>query len=424
MALVGCAAIAASAPAALGLGLPPLNTGLPTISGTAQEGQTVHCSTGTWLNSPTSYSYTWQRDLSNIASATSSSYTLASADVGHAITCTVVAHKADGDSLPAISAPIIPTAPPPPGAPTNVTAPSISPSSAHVGQAISCSTGTWDNSPTSYAYSWQRDGTDIAGATSSGYIVVTEDVDHQVTCTVIAHNSSGDSAPAVSGPIAPTGSADSAPQNTAPPRILGTAEPNRQLTCSPGSWNPTPDAFAFRWVRNGSVIAGASTSTYTVAVADVGQRIQCRVFASNQAGWNQATSAAVVPADKTPPVVSSFRVTNKRFAVGRKPAGASSKVKRGTHFVFKLSEPAQVTIKIQCVRPQRKAQHRARCKAGGKLSQDGAAGSDRIAFSGRIGNHALKPARYRATIVATDASRNASIPRRAGFVVVRSRHRR
>jgi RHS repeat-associated protein len=39
----------------------PANTGLPTISGSAFVGSTLTGTTGTWANSPTSYSYQWQR---------------------------------------------------------------------------------------------------------------------------------------------------------------------------------------------------------------------------------------------------------------------------------------------------------------------------------------------------------------------------
>jgi hypothetical protein len=40
-------------------------------------------------------------------------------------------------------------------------------------------------------------------------------------------------------------------------------------------------------------------------------------------------------------------------------------------------------------------------------------------FSGKIGRRRLKPGRYRATLVATDAARNASKPKRLRFRVVR-----
>ena len=70
----------------------PVNTVAPAITGTAQEGQTLTCSTGTWTGNPTpTYSYQWKRNGSNIGSATNSTYILVTADVGQSIKCTVTA---------------------------------------------------------------------------------------------------------------------------------------------------------------------------------------------------------------------------------------------------------------------------------------------------------------------------------------------
>ena len=68
----------------------PVNTVAPAITGTAQEGQTLTCSTGTWSGSPT-YTYQWKRNGSNIGSATNSTYVLVTADVSQSIKCTVTA---------------------------------------------------------------------------------------------------------------------------------------------------------------------------------------------------------------------------------------------------------------------------------------------------------------------------------------------
>ena len=78
-------------------GNPPVNSVAPALSGTAQEGQTLTCSTGTWSGTPT-YSYQWKRNGSNIGSATNSTYTLVTADVGQSIKCTVTATNALGSS--------------------------------------------------------------------------------------------------------------------------------------------------------------------------------------------------------------------------------------------------------------------------------------------------------------------------------------
>jgi beta-glucanase (GH16 family) len=83
---------------------PPVNTALPTISGTPTAGQTLQGSTGTWTNSPTSYARQWLRcdtagaNCVAIAGATSASYLLASADVGKTIRVRVTATNAAGSA--------------------------------------------------------------------------------------------------------------------------------------------------------------------------------------------------------------------------------------------------------------------------------------------------------------------------------------
>ena len=74
----------------------PVNSTLPSISGTPQQGNTVSCSQGSWTNSPTSYSYVWKRNGANIPGATSQNYTIVAADVGQSLTCAVTATNATG----------------------------------------------------------------------------------------------------------------------------------------------------------------------------------------------------------------------------------------------------------------------------------------------------------------------------------------
>ena len=51
-------------------------------------------------------------------------------------------------------------APGDPTGPVNVTLPQIT-GTASVGSELTCSTGTWDGAPASYAVSWQRDGVPV-----------------------------------------------------------------------------------------------------------------------------------------------------------------------------------------------------------------------------------------------------------------------
>lgn len=85
-----------------------------------------------------------------------------------------------------------------------------------------------------------------------------------------------------------------APSNSVAPAITGTAQEGQTLTCSTGTWSGSP-TYTYQWKRNGNNIGGATSSTYLVALADVGQNILCAVTATNFVGSATANSNTVVP---------------------------------------------------------------------------------------------------------------------------------
>jgi hypothetical protein len=100
-------------------GTSPSNTSPPTISGTAQQGQTLTASTGSWSGTtPISYAYQWQRCDSAGAScvpvvgASGSSYLLAAADVGSTMRVSVTANNSAGSATASSLATALVTAPP------------------------------------------------------------------------------------------------------------------------------------------------------------------------------------------------------------------------------------------------------------------------------------------------------------------------
>ena len=75
----------------------PANTVLPTISGTAQEGQTLTATAGTWTGTaPITYAYQWQRGLVDIPGATATTYAAVFDDVGTTLRVVVTASNAGG----------------------------------------------------------------------------------------------------------------------------------------------------------------------------------------------------------------------------------------------------------------------------------------------------------------------------------------
>ena len=96
-------ATASSVPTAIVAASPPSTLSPPTVSGVAQQGQTLIASPGSWSGAqPIGFAYQWQRcdasgaNCANIGAATSSSYLLTSADVGSTIVVGVTASNSAG----------------------------------------------------------------------------------------------------------------------------------------------------------------------------------------------------------------------------------------------------------------------------------------------------------------------------------------
>ncbi len=80
----------------------PENTSPPTITGVAEQGQTLTEHHGSWTDSPTSYTYQWERcgstgaNCHTIALATAQTYTAVEADIGSTLRVRETAHNAAG----------------------------------------------------------------------------------------------------------------------------------------------------------------------------------------------------------------------------------------------------------------------------------------------------------------------------------------
>lgn len=92
--------------------------------------------------------------------------------------------------------------PTPTPVPTNTGLPSIS-GSPLVGEILAASTGSWTGSPSSFAYQWYADAAAIGGATGNALELTESELETEIAVGVIASNTGGNSAEALSTLVGP-----------------------------------------------------------------------------------------------------------------------------------------------------------------------------------------------------------------------------
>jgi hypothetical protein len=187
-----------------------VNISPPTITGTAQQGQTLTEVHGSWRKEPTGFTYKWLRCNSSgarcspISKATAQTYVQVAEDVGHKLRVQETASSAGGLGSQAESASTVVVLPPVPG---NAAPPTIT-GTAQQGQTLTEVHASWIYAPIGYAYQWLRCSSSgavcasISGATAQTYVPVTEDVGHRLRVQEAASNDFGSSGPAESAATA------------------------------------------------------------------------------------------------------------------------------------------------------------------------------------------------------------------------------
>ncbi len=316
----------------------PVNTGSPTIAGSAVEGQTLTASSGSWSGSPTSYAYEWEdcnalgEGCSNIGGATSSTYQLMSGDVGHTVKVVVTATNAGGSgkASSAATVPVLPQL----IAPVNTGSPTVS-GSAVEGQTLSASSGSWSGSPTSYAYQWEdcnsagEGCSSIGGATGTSYKLLAGDVGSRLRVMVTASNGAGSGLPASSAPTAVVTAPPPPPANTGPPVVSGSAVEGQTLSATAGSWSGSGISYGYQWEdcntsgEGCSSIGGATGTSYKLASTDVGFTLRVVVTAANTGGSAKAASAATAVVALAAPVNTALPVVSGSAAEGQTLSASS-----------------------------------------------------------------------------------------------------
>ena len=298
-------------------------TGAPTISGTAQVGQTLTANTSGVADadglSNVQYEYQWLADDSDISGATNATHTLADADEGKAIKVRVSFTDDAGhdETLTSGTTEAVAAAPTPNTPATG--APTIS-GTAQVGETLTANTsGVADAdglSNVQYEYQWLADDAAIAGATGLTYTLADSDEGKTVKVQVSFTDDAGNEETLTSAASDAVAAAEPA-EPPAKPRGLSATATHDQVTLT---WDdPQDDSITgyviLRRVRvndtggDFSVLVantGSATTTYTDNEVAASTTYTYRIEAINGAGTSERsrwfhidTLAAPDPAGST-----------------------------------------------------------------------------------------------------------------------------
>jgi len=262
--------------------LPPSITAHP-VSVTVTAGQTATFSVTATGTAPLSYQ--WQKNGAPIAGATATTYTTpatTTSDNGSTFRC-VVSNSAG--SVTSNSATLAVNAAP--------VAPSITthPSSVTVtaGQTATFTVSATGTAPLSYQ--WQKNGTNISGATSSNYTTpATTTSDNGSTFRCVVSNSGGS---VTSNQATLTVSSGAVPPSITVQPVGLTVNVGQTATFSVTATGTAP--LAYQWRKNGSFVAGATGSSYAtppVTAADHGSNFM--VLVSNSLGALYSANATLL----------------------------------------------------------------------------------------------------------------------------------
>ena len=278
-------------------------TGLPTISGTAQVGETLTANTSGVVDadglSNVQYEYQWLADDSDISGATNTTYTPVAADEGKAVKVRVsfADDAGNNETLTSEATDAVAAAPTPNSPATG--APAIT-GTAQVGETLTVDTSGIADADglgnVQYEHQWLADDAEIAGATGSTYTLADTDeskaIKVEVSFTDDAGNDESMTSSATDAVAAPPPNSPA----TGAPSISGTAQVGETQTADTSDIADADGlddvSFAYQWLADDTEIAGATSLTYTLADADEGKAIKVEVSFTDDEGNDETLTSA------------------------------------------------------------------------------------------------------------------------------------
>ena len=287
-------------------------TGAPVISGMAEVGKTLTADTSGIADADglvnAIYTYQWVANDgttdTDITGGTDSTYTLVAADEGKIIKVrvTFTDDAGNGETLTsAVTAEVAAR----PNSPATA-APTIS-GTTQVGETLTADTsGIGDDdglANVTFSYQWiasdEAVDIDITSATVSSYTLVDADEGQTIQVQVSFTDDAGNDESLTSAATAPVPARPNTPA-TGAPTIGGTAQVGETLAADTSGIADTDGltnvTYSYQWLGDDTGIAGATSSTYTLAETDEGKTIKVRVsFTDDRGNSETGTSGTTDP---------------------------------------------------------------------------------------------------------------------------------
>ncbi|MET0830562.1 MAG: carboxypeptidase regulatory-like domain-containing protein [Microbacterium sp.] len=233
--------------------------GTPTIAGTARVGSALKASVSSMKPADATITYQWLADGQRIAGATSSTFTLTSAQADKQVSVTATGRKSGYQSSSSTSTTTMRV--------MKTAKPSIT-GALRVGGTLSVAPNSWSPAAAK-TYQWYAGNTKLAGETASTLVLTSAMLGRSITVNVTG-------AAVGYSTLAQTSSASPKVTRIATPTISGTPVIGQTLTARTGSWR-TGTTFSYQWYSGTKAITGATTATLTVPATAEGAQISVRV---------------------------------------------------------------------------------------------------------------------------------------------------
>ena len=286
-------------------------TGAPSITGTAQVGETLTVDTTGIADAEgldnAAFTYQWLADDGSIQGAANSTYTLTDSDEGKTIKVKVSFTDDAGNEETLTSAATAAVSARPNSPATGLPAISGTP---QVDRTLTVDTSPIDDEDgltnVSYLYQWIAGGAGIGGATGSSY-TLTYSEQGQTIQVRVSFTDDADNAESLTSVATVAVAAKPNTPATGAPAISGTTQVGETLTASTSGIADqdglTNVSYRYQWIAGGSDIDGATGSSYLLTTSEQGQTIQVKVNftddADNQESLTSAETLAVAAKPNT-----------------------------------------------------------------------------------------------------------------------------